>query len=142
MLKATATIEPGEQAWELLNRLAKVYVAPGAEFPAPKGSGWLLRYSVDLLLISLLISGISAALGYLALHYMFVRPMRRVTANMMAFRADPERHKLHTPSGRIASNSIASAAMTAKCISHHLSPARCRSLRSASGDLEDCARRA
>jgi len=50
----------------------------------------LLRYSGDILLISLLISGITAALVYLALHYMFVRPMRRITANMMAFRADPE----------------------------------------------------
>ena len=50
----------------------------------------MLRYSVDILLISLLISGITAALVYLALHYMFVRPMRRITANMTAFRADPE----------------------------------------------------
>jgi signal transduction histidine kinase len=50
----------------------------------------MLRYSVDILLISLLISGITAALVYLALHYMFVRPMRRITANMMAFRDDPE----------------------------------------------------
>jgi signal transduction histidine kinase len=29
-------------------------------------------------------------LVYLALHYLLVRPMRRITANMMAFRADPE----------------------------------------------------
>jgi signal transduction histidine kinase len=50
----------------------------------------MLRYSVDILLLSLLISVITAALVYLALHYMFVRPMRRVTANMTAFRADPE----------------------------------------------------
>jgi hypothetical protein len=50
----------------------------------------MLRYSVDILLLSLVISVITAALVYLALHYMFVRPMRRVTANMMAFRADPE----------------------------------------------------
>jgi signal transduction histidine kinase len=50
----------------------------------------LLHYSVDLLLISLLISGLTAVLVYLTLHYMFVRPMRRITANMMAFRADPE----------------------------------------------------
>jgi signal transduction histidine kinase len=27
---------------------------------------------------------------YLALHFMFVRPMRRITRNIMAFRADPE----------------------------------------------------
>jgi hypothetical protein len=61
----------------------------------------MLRYSVDLLLISLLISGISAALVYLALHYMFVRPMRRVTANMMAFRADPENtDRIMVPSAR------------------------------------------
>ena len=71
--------------------------------PAPMGGDYIeiildepplrkamLRYSVDLLLISLLISGITAALVYLSLHYLFVRPMRRVTANMMAFRADPE----------------------------------------------------
>ncbi len=50
----------------------------------------MLRYSADILLISLLISGITAALVYLALHYIFVRPMRRITANMTAFRAEPE----------------------------------------------------
>jgi signal transduction histidine kinase len=61
----------------------------------------MLRYSVDILLLSLLISGISAALVYLALHYMFVRPMRRVTANMTAFRADPENSdRVIAPSGR------------------------------------------
>jgi signal transduction histidine kinase len=61
----------------------------------------LLRYSVDLLLISLLISGITAALVYLTLHYTFVRPMRRITANMMAFRADPENAvRIIVPSAR------------------------------------------
>jgi signal transduction histidine kinase len=61
----------------------------------------MLRYSVDILLLSLLISGISAALVYLALLYMFVRPMRRVTANMTAFRADPENSdRVIAPSGR------------------------------------------
>jgi PPOX class probable F420-dependent enzyme len=47
VLRARATIEPGEAAWDLLNRLAKVYVAPDAEFPAPKGPGYLVRYSVE-----------------------------------------------------------------------------------------------
>jgi PPOX class probable F420-dependent enzyme len=46
VLRARATIEPGEAAWDLLNRLAKIYVAPDAEFPAPKGPGYLVRYSV------------------------------------------------------------------------------------------------
>ena len=82
--------------------------------PAPMGGDYIeiildepplrkamLRYSVDLLLISLLISGITAALVYLTLNYLFVRPMRRVTANMMAFRADPENaDRIIVPSGR------------------------------------------
>jgi signal transduction histidine kinase len=61
----------------------------------------MLRYSGDILLLSLLISCITAALVYLALHYMFVRPMRRVTAAMMAFRADPENpDRIIAPSSR------------------------------------------
>jgi PPOX class probable F420-dependent enzyme len=47
VLQARATIEPGEAAWDLLNRLAKVYVAPEAEFPAPRGPGYLVRYTVE-----------------------------------------------------------------------------------------------
>jgi hypothetical protein len=50
----------------------------------------MLRFSVNVLLLSLIISVITAALVYLALHYLLVRPMRRITSNMMAFRADPE----------------------------------------------------
>jgi signal transduction histidine kinase len=62
----------------------------------------MLRYSADLLLMSLLISGITAALVYLALHYMFVRPMRRITHNMMAFRDDPENaDRIIVPSTRL-----------------------------------------
>jgi signal transduction histidine kinase len=61
----------------------------------------MLRYSADILFLSLVISGITAALVYLALHYMFVRPMRRVTANMVAFRADPENpDRVIAPSAR------------------------------------------
>ena len=71
--------------------------------PAPRGGEFveiileerplrqaMLRFSTNILLLSLVISAITAALVYLALHYMFVRPMRRITANMMAFRAAPE----------------------------------------------------
>ena len=61
----------------------------------------MLKYSVDILLLSLVISGITAALVYLALLYMFVRPMRRITANMVAFRADPENaDRVIAPTGR------------------------------------------
>jgi hypothetical protein len=61
----------------------------------------MLRFSVNILLLSLLISGITAMLVYLALHYMFVRPMRRITANMTAFRDDPENAgRIIVPSAR------------------------------------------
>jgi signal transduction histidine kinase len=49
-----------------------------------------VEFSIRILLLSLLISAITAALVYLALHVLLVRPMRRMTANMVAFRADPE----------------------------------------------------
>ena len=46
VIRAAATIEgPTEDAWELLNRLAQVYL--GADFPAPRGAGWLVRYRVE-----------------------------------------------------------------------------------------------
>jgi PPOX class probable F420-dependent enzyme len=48
VLRARATIEgPSEDAWELLNRLAKLYMAPDAEFPAPRGPGYIVRYAVE-----------------------------------------------------------------------------------------------
>jgi PPOX class probable F420-dependent enzyme len=47
VLRAHATIEPSDGAWDLLNRLAKVYISPEAEFPAPKGPGYIVRYSVE-----------------------------------------------------------------------------------------------
>jgi len=62
----------------------------------------MLSYSANILLMSLLISGFTAALVYLALHQMFMRPMRRITANMVAFRADPENaDRIIVPSGRV-----------------------------------------
>jgi hypothetical protein len=59
----------------------------------------MLTFSVNILLLSLAISGITAMLVYLALHYLLVRPMGRITENMVAFRADPE-----NPSRIIASS--------------------------------------
>ena len=50
----------------------------------------MLAFSVNILLLSLVISGVTAMLVFLALHYLLVRPMRRITANMTTFRADPE----------------------------------------------------
>lgn len=47
VLRARATVQPSDEAWDLLNRLAKVYMSPDAEFPAPKGTGYIVRYSVE-----------------------------------------------------------------------------------------------
>ncbi|MBX6327235.1 MAG: HAMP domain-containing histidine kinase [Pseudolabrys sp.] len=72
--------------------------------PAPMAEGQFLEvvldeaplckamwsFSVNVLLLSLAISGITAMLVFLALHYLLVRPMARITDNMVAFRADPE----------------------------------------------------
>jgi PPOX class probable F420-dependent enzyme len=47
-IKATASIEgPTEEAWELLNRLTKVYMDPHADFPAPRAAGSLVRYTIE-----------------------------------------------------------------------------------------------
>jgi PPOX class probable F420-dependent enzyme len=47
VVRARATIEPSDEAWDLLDRLAKVYVSPDTEFPAPKGTGFIVRYAVE-----------------------------------------------------------------------------------------------
>lgn len=47
VLRGRATVEPSEQAWDLLNRLAKVYISPDTEFPAPRGPGFIARYHVE-----------------------------------------------------------------------------------------------
>ena len=47
VLRARATVEPRDDTWDLLNRLTKVYVTPDTEFPAPRGPGFTVRYSVE-----------------------------------------------------------------------------------------------
>ena len=61
----------------------------------------MFRFSRNILLLSLVISAITATLVYLSLHYLFVRPMHRLTANMVTFREDPENAaNVVVPSGR------------------------------------------
>ncbi len=50
----------------------------------------MYRFSRNLLLVSLGIAVLTAALVYLALHYLFVRPMRRLTASLVGFHENPE----------------------------------------------------
>ncbi len=95
-----------------------IYDEPGDAIrvlgPAPMGGEFLevileeapmraamLKFSVNILLLSLVISAITAMLVFFALHYLLVRPMGAITANMIAFRADPENRSLIIPeSGR------------------------------------------
>src|SRR6201992_592865 len=50
----------------------------------------MYRFSRNLFWFSLGISVLTAALVYLALHYLFVRPMRRLTENLIGFHENPE----------------------------------------------------
>lgn len=47
VLRARASIEASDDAWHLLNRLAKIYMAPDAEFPAPRAPGYIVRYAIE-----------------------------------------------------------------------------------------------
>jgi signal transduction histidine kinase len=61
----------------------------------------MVTFSINILLLSLAISGITAMLVFLALHYLLVRPMGRITRAMVDFRADPENpSRIIAPSGR------------------------------------------
>jgi signal transduction histidine kinase len=50
----------------------------------------MYRFSGNLLLVSLALATLTAGLVYFALHYLFVRPMRRLTANLVGFHENPE----------------------------------------------------
>jgi signal transduction histidine kinase len=72
--------------------------------PSPAGKGGTIEVLLDeaplrdemwdfgirVLELSIVLSLITAALVYLSLQWLLVRPMRRITASMMAFREDPE----------------------------------------------------
>lgn len=46
VLHAHATIESTPTAWDLLNRLVKIYVAPDATFPPAQGDSFIVRYKI------------------------------------------------------------------------------------------------
>jgi hypothetical protein len=47
VLRARARVEPSEHTWDLLDRLAKVYMAPDATFPVPRAPGYIVCYEVE-----------------------------------------------------------------------------------------------
>ncbi len=61
----------------------------------------MLVFSRNILVLSLIISAITAGLVYLALHLMIVRPVRRMAAGVTAFERDPEdASRIIAPSAR------------------------------------------
>jgi signal transduction histidine kinase len=50
----------------------------------------MYRFSRNLLLVGLAIGILTAGLVYVSLHFLFVRPMRRLTASMVGFHENPE----------------------------------------------------
>lgn len=61
----------------------------------------MIRYGENIFLLSLVISIMTASLVFLVLHIVFVRPMRRITENMVAFRENPEdARRVIAPSSR------------------------------------------
>jgi signal transduction histidine kinase len=61
----------------------------------------LLAYSANVLLLSLLISGITAALIYFALDHLILRPVRRLTEEMVYFgKAPTDPARIVAPTGR------------------------------------------
>jgi signal transduction histidine kinase len=61
----------------------------------------MTTYALNILWISILIAGVTAALVYFALSRLLVRPMMRITSNMVNFRQDPEdSSRIIVPSGR------------------------------------------
>lgn len=61
----------------------------------------MLGFSRNILLLSLLISGLTAVLVYLALRWLIVRPVQRLASSIMAFESDPENpQNVIVPSGR------------------------------------------
>jgi signal transduction histidine kinase len=61
----------------------------------------LWEFGIRILQLSLVLSLITAALVFVSLNWLLVRPMRRITASMMEFRDDPEdASRVITASGR------------------------------------------
>jgi signal transduction histidine kinase len=108
--RADATIDLGKfSIYRAILASLRTFVRQGGrvlrvEGPAPAEAGARIALLIDeaplrmqmwdfgrrIFVLSIVISLLTAALVYLALHWLLVRPMRRITANMTLFRDDPE----------------------------------------------------
>ncbi|MBT4741340.1 MAG: sensor histidine kinase, partial [Rhodospirillaceae bacterium] len=72
----------------------------------------LIDYGLRIFLLSLLISVVTAALVYLSIQWLAVRPMRRLTANMISFQDSPQDgDRVMRPGGRRDEVGIAERAL-------------------------------
>lgn len=70
----------------------------------------LRTFAKSIALMALAIAAVPALLVYLSLHWLLVRPMRRITGSIAAFRADPERTPPIDPASLQGRDEIAVAA--------------------------------
>ena len=61
----------------------------------------MIRYGINILILSVILSVIVAGLVFAALNIVLIKPVKRLTRNMVAFRQNPEdRSRIIAPSGR------------------------------------------
>lgn len=73
----------------------------------------MLDFARNILLLSIFIAGVTAALVYLALHLLIVRPVKRLAGNITDFATDPESPQhIVKPSGRLDELGDAEAALS------------------------------
>jgi hypothetical protein len=91
----------------------------------------LQQFAGDFAVLSLLIAGVTGGLVYLAVLLLLVRPMRRITGSIAAFRADPERTTPLDPSDVtvLAHDEISVAGQELAAMQHELRSALWRNAR-------------
>jgi PPOX class probable F420-dependent enzyme len=47
VVRARANVTRSDEAWDVLDRLTKIYVGPDVTFPAPRSPGFVVRYAVE-----------------------------------------------------------------------------------------------
>jgi signal transduction histidine kinase len=91
----------------------------------------LQRFAADFAALSLVVAGVTGGLVYLAVLLLLVRPMRRITGSIAAFRADPERTTPLDPNDLsvLSNDEISVAAHELAAMQHELRAALWRNAR-------------
>ncbi|MGL4495834.1 MAG: sensor histidine kinase [Beijerinckiaceae bacterium] len=102
MVDALATLaSDGEGSVRVTGQVQNAQDMVELVFPERPLQAAMWQFSANILFLSLVISGFTALLVYLALQWLIVRPVHRLSDNITAFAADPEdAARIITPSGR------------------------------------------